>query len=42
MSNIKRHMGMKVKNRIGNAIIYAILIVMSIVWLIPFVFILLE
>ena len=42
MSDIKRHMGMKVKNRIGNAIIYAILIVMSIVWLIPFVFIFLE
>ncbi len=30
------HMGMKLKNRLSNTAIYAILIVMSIVWLIPF------
>ncbi|MGM9969240.1 MAG: sugar ABC transporter permease [Anaeroplasma sp.] len=39
---IKRHMGMKTKNRISNGIVYAILIIMSIIWLIPFVFILFE
>lgn len=35
-------MGLKAKNRISNGVIYAILIVMSIVWLTPFVCILLE
>ena len=38
----KRHMGMKLKNNITNTIVYAILIVISIIWLVPFVFILLE
>jgi arabinogalactan oligomer/maltooligosaccharide transport system permease protein len=38
----KRHMGMKLKTTISNIIVYAILIVVSIVWLVPFVFILLE
>ena len=38
----KRHMGMKLKNNISNIIVYAILIIVSIVWLVPFVFILLE
>ena len=32
----KRHMGLKMKNRITNTVIYIILIVMSIVWLFPF------
>lgn len=41
-NNVKRHMGMKAKNTISNTIIYIILIIMSIVWLLPFVFILLE
>ena len=35
-SEIKRHMGMKTKNRISNMIIYIVLILMSIIWLIPF------
>ena len=44
MKNVseKRHMGMKAKNRITNGIIYTILVIISIVWLIPFVCILLE
>ena len=43
MSNTpKRHMGMKNKERISNTIIYIILITMSIVWLIPFIFLVLE
>lgn len=41
-NNVKRHMGIKAKNTISNTIIYIILIIMSIVWLLPFVFILLE
>lgn len=41
-TSVKRHMGMKTKNRISNGIIYTILVIMSIVWLIPFVFILFE
>ena len=39
---VKHHMGMRKKNRIFNTIFYIILIVMSIIWLIPFVFILFE
>lgn len=38
----KKHMGMKTKNAISNTFIYIILIVMSIIWLVPFVFIILE
>ncbi len=30
------HMGMKLKNRLSNTAIYAILIAMSVIWLIPF------
>ena len=41
-NKVKRHMGIKAKNTISNTIIYIILIIMSIVWLLPFVFILLE
>ena len=41
-NTMKKHMGLKAKTRLSNGIIYAILIVMSIIWLIPFVFILLE
>ncbi len=41
-TTMKKHMGLKAKTRLSNGIIYAILIVMSIIWLIPFVFILLE
>lgn len=38
----KKHMGMKTKNRLGNAAVYAVLILMSLIWLIPFIFIFLE
>lgn len=37
-----QHMGLHTKTTISNAIIYIILVVMSIVWLIPFVCILLQ
>ena len=42
MENNKRHMGMSKKNAISNTFIYIILIIMSIIWLIPFIFIVLE
>ena len=38
----KKHMGMKAKNRLIDTIVYIVLILMVIVWLIPFVFITLE
>lgn len=38
----KRHLGLRAKTRLGNGIIYAILVVMAVVWLIPFVCILFE
>ncbi len=38
----KRHMGMRTLNTLSNTFIYAILIVVSIIWLIPFVCILLQ
>ncbi|MDO4565252.1 MAG: sugar ABC transporter permease [Clostridia bacterium] len=38
----KRHMGMKTKSRISNTIIYIVLALMMVIWLIPFVCILLE
>ncbi len=37
-----KHMGMKTSSRISNTIIYIILILMTVIWLIPFVCILLE
>ncbi len=40
--NKGKHMGMKAKATLGNAVIYIILILMSIIWLIPFVCIVLE
>lgn len=36
------HMGASTKRKIGNAVTYAILILMSIIWIIPFVFIVLQ
>ena len=33
----RNHLGMKAKRNIGNAFIYTILIIMSVIWLIPFV-----
>ena len=38
----KRHMGMTAANRLSNTVIYIILIVMSIIWLAPFVFIVMQ
>ena len=42
MSNQRRHMGMKTLNRVSNSAIYILLIVISVIWLIPFVFIVLQ
>ena len=39
---VKTHMGQRAKNRISNTFIYIVLVIMSIVWLLPFVGILLE
>ncbi len=38
----KRHMGLKALNRVSNTGIYILLTVISVVWLIPFVFIVLQ
>ena len=35
-SEIQRHMGMKARSRVSNTIIYVVLVLMSIIWLIPF------
>ena len=39
---LKRSMGQKAANRISNTIIYILLIVMSVIWLLPFIFIFLQ
>lgn len=41
-TNHSNHMGLKAKSRLSNTVIYVILILMSIIWLTPFVCILLE
>lgn len=38
----KTHMGLKAKTRLSNIIVYIILTIISIIWLIPFAFILIE
>ena len=38
----KRHMGLKARSRISNTVIYVLLVIMSIVWLIPFICIVLQ
>ncbi len=38
----KRHMGIKASNAISNALIYALLVVITIVWLVPFACIVLQ
>ncbi len=38
----KHHMGMHAKNAIGNTIIYIILVIMAVIWLVPFVGIVLD
>ena len=42
MSNERRHMGLKASARISNFVIYILLIVMSVIWLIPFICIVLQ
>ena len=42
MNTNKRHMGLKALNRVSNTVIYALLVCVSIIWLIPFVFITLQ
>ena len=42
MSEKKQHMGLRAKERLSNTVIYIILIVMSIIWLIPFIFLVFE
>jgi len=38
----KKHMGMRTKNGIGSTVIYVILVLMSVIWLFPFVCIFLQ
>ena len=40
--NKKRHMGQKALNRISNSAIYILLAVISVIWLLPFIFIVLQ
>jgi arabinogalactan oligomer/maltooligosaccharide transport system permease protein len=42
MMSTDRKLGMKAKERIGNAFVYLLLIIMSIIWLTPFVCIVLQ
>ena len=39
---MKQHMGLKASQRLSNTIVYFILIIMSIIWLVPFVAIVLQ
>ena len=39
---VKRHMGLRASRTLANTTIYAVLIVISIIWLIPFVCIVLQ
>ena len=39
---VKRHMGLKTSQRISNSVIHAVLLIISIIWLIPFACILLQ
>jgi len=39
---MKQHMGLKTLNRISNTAIYVILVIMSIIWLVPFICIVLQ
>ena len=41
-NTMKQHMGMRTANAISNTIIYILLIVISVVWLLPFIFIVLQ
>ena len=39
---MKQHMGLKASQRLSNTIIYVLLVIMSIIWLVPFVLIVLQ
>ena len=41
-SVMKKHMGIKAKTRISNTIIYVVLVLISIIWLLPFICIVLQ
>ena len=41
-SSLKRHMGIQASRRIGNTAAYIVLVLISVIWLIPFVCILLQ
>ena len=38
----KKHMNMSTKRRIGNIVSYVTLVLISIVWILPFIFLLLK
>ena len=40
--SMKQHMGMKATSRISNTIIYVVLVIVSVIWLIPFVCIVIQ
>ena len=42
MNTNKRHMGLKALNRASNSVIYVLLVCISVIWLIPFVFITIQ
>ena len=39
---MKQHMGLKASQRLSNAVIYILLVIMAVVWLVPFVLIVLQ
>ena len=39
---VKTHMGLKASRRLGNTAIYVLLIAISVIWLIPFICIVLQ
>ncbi len=41
-ASMKRHMGMKAASRISNTIIHIILVIISVIWLIPFICIVIQ
>ena len=42
MSKKRHHMGIKTLNRLSNSAIYVLLVIISVIWLIPFIFIVLQ
>ena len=41
-TSMKKHMGLKASTRLSNTAIYIILVIISVIWLIPFVCIVLQ